>query len=1113
MKKILAFILAAITVFSTVGYAAPAVEVAETGEEITETTGDIKTSTFDKAVLSDETSPDYLTALYGEKERFFNAADEQNNLTDTDGTIYVNFTGSAKQVNRKGDLSTDRIYTYIEKFNPEKDESLTLRADWGSYIPDSCFLSGKNEQKATAGVWYEYINSFILDDATLAKIKAVGGTVLPDGYHSTGSTGTFKIAYSGLYSKPKASATAEITSRSGKTVTVSYPEGIEAEAKKALSTYYGEYFGGKVTAITVGDTSVALTFADTNVENVKMPALVNAAKTATYNEVDLSYSVDRYAIYGEKLWLFVAETDSTNTIITDADGNKYIEVKSGTAPKPFFTKSTDLSYTYIENSKSNTNPTIEEIGLALRFKVDGKATTGALEKSKISADRFADVVIPFTLTEKQVTDNPERNSIDFYHVANPFFFKYNAVYAKPVAQTSAEAEITSRSGKTVTVSYPEGIEAEAKKALSTYYGEYFGGKVTAITVGDTSVALTFADTNVEDVKMPALVNAAKTATYNEVDLSYSVDRYAIYGTKVWLYDAATDTSATVGADGVAYKEINVSSSQGSLTTGALASGRVYTLFEKVYENSQLSVRLRNGSALMDKTLLTIIEPNNSTDISVLPNTWSEYKYVFKFDDETNISKITNINVYHSPSGFKLAHNGLYYRPEASATAEITSRSGKTVTVSYPGGIDAEAKKALEAYFDEYFNGKVTALSVGQNEITVTLKNVNVKNVVMPALVNAAKTATYNEVDLSYSADRLAIYGVKDWFFDAEDASNAITDNDGNTYIQAADLAYAYFRTYERAADRTYTYIENLRNDKEGKSTMSLRWNNGEKDTTDTGFSAEYYSGEFTEVTIEFTLTQALVDNEKNKTEGWPDVYHNSRYMSTKYVGIYHKPNAKAADPSVRIISKTNVAVTYPDGIYPEAAKALEAYFGEYFGQNVTALKVNGNTINLTLADNAAKFEIPSIVNASGNATAAAVEVITDVIPETLDEINYSEIHSGIRFKASLTMEQRGAAAEYGWIVARKTVLDGRELTFALDNTGKKTYASAIAFGTTTDGEKIDKWLRNDGSNIIFSGVVTGIPVGMENDVIVARPYIKYVDGGEIFYGAAKESTLAAVMGK
>ena len=147
MKKILAFILAAITVFSTVGYAAPAVEVAETGEEITETTGDIKTSTFDKAVLSDETSPDYLTALYGEKERFFNAADEQNNLTDTDGTIYVNSTGSAKQVNRKGDLSTDRIYTYIEKFNPEKDESLTLRADWVSYIPDSCFLSGKNEQK------------------------------------------------------------------------------------------------------------------------------------------------------------------------------------------------------------------------------------------------------------------------------------------------------------------------------------------------------------------------------------------------------------------------------------------------------------------------------------------------------------------------------------------------------------------------------------------------------------------------------------------------------------------------------------------------------------------------------------------------------------------------------------------------------------------------------------------------------------------------------------------------------------------------------------------------------------------------------------------------------
>lgn len=37
MKKILAFILAALTVFSTVGFAAPTVEVTENSEEITET--------------------------------------------------------------------------------------------------------------------------------------------------------------------------------------------------------------------------------------------------------------------------------------------------------------------------------------------------------------------------------------------------------------------------------------------------------------------------------------------------------------------------------------------------------------------------------------------------------------------------------------------------------------------------------------------------------------------------------------------------------------------------------------------------------------------------------------------------------------------------------------------------------------------------------------------------------------------------------------------------------------------------------------------------------------------------------------------------------------------
>ena len=82
MKKILAFILAALTVFSTVGYAAPTAEVTETGEEIAET-GAYEVSSGDKAVLSEE-EIDYNAPFYGVKVFF---EDFENGYTDGESII------------------------------------------------------------------------------------------------------------------------------------------------------------------------------------------------------------------------------------------------------------------------------------------------------------------------------------------------------------------------------------------------------------------------------------------------------------------------------------------------------------------------------------------------------------------------------------------------------------------------------------------------------------------------------------------------------------------------------------------------------------------------------------------------------------------------------------------------------------------------------------------------------------------------------------------------------------------------------------------------------------------------------------------------------------------
>lgn len=151
--------------------------------------------------------------------------------------------------------------------------------------------------------------------------------------------------------------------------------------------------------------------------------------------------------------------------------------------------------------------------------------------------------------------------------------------------------------------------------------------------------------------------------------------------------------------------------------------------------------------------------------------------------------------------------------------------------------------------------------------------------------------------------------------------------------------------------------------------------------------------------------------------------------------------------------------------------------------------------------------MPEIVNSARSATYPAITVCT-AKPETSEDVNYSEIYSGIRFQASVTAVQRGKAAEYGWIVARKTVLAGRELTFALDNSTGKTYVYAVSYGTV-DGNHVDKFISNT-DDIVYTGIVTGIPQEHTGDILVARPYIKYNGNNTVYYGNAREASVDQV---
>lgn len=107
----------------------------------------------------------------------------------------------------------------------------------------------------------------------------------------------------------------------------------------------------------------------------------------------------------------------------------------------------------------------------------------------------------------------------------------------------------------------------------------------------------------------------------------------------------------------------------------------------------------------------------------------------------------------------------------------------------------------------------------------------------------------------------------------------------------------------------------------------------------------------------------------------------------------------------------------------------------------------------------------------------------------------TDSYTGIRFMSSVTATQKAKVNEYGYIIARKTVLDGTELTH---DCGKK-FVTGIAYDENTNlVYDVDSY-----NNTFFTAVVYNVPEEMYTDVLVARPYTKTSDG-KYYYGEAVE---------
>ena len=597
------------------------------------------------------------------------------------------------------------------------------------------------------------------------------------------------------------------------------------------------------------------------------------------------------------------------------------------------------------------------------------------------------------------------------------------------------------------------------------------------------------------------------------------------------------------------------------------SSTSYTFAQKANYTFSADVRVADSAALSSVSALKIqARYNSSTNktytATVPKSAWTSIKAQFSAPYEVNGTSYTDIDrvtlsiersaADASSNGLDIDNMKLYYKPVESAGEYGADVSFPTVTITAPTGVEKSAALAIEQKPQKYFGDagryiKSAVFSDNYKTLTLTFsENTGSQTLTLsvPSLVNADKSALYEakSIELDTADINTVFHGIKIFSenFDGYTQSgqvqgligiddigltwrasnakiNLVTEADAHAQFARLGIAGTYANMQAAfSGDKlnlpsaaTYTLISDQRAAKQtavgrfkhqfsyvwGKTVVTGDVDNGSSDwfTMKSVFTTPY-NGYSSPDRIVFQLENTSYES------GW--------YVDYDNISLYCKPSEADENVSFEITGENTADVTYANGIDADTAKALEHCFKTVFGTDVTKLTIVGNTVKLVFADGVRSIEMPSLVNAAQNATYPEITVCATAKPLSSDTVDYSAIYSGIRFKASVSAVQRGKAAEYGWIVARKTVLNGRELTFALDNSNGKTYVYAVSYGIV-DGESVDKFISNT-DDIVYSGVVTGIPKDKTDDVLVARPYIKYSGNNAVYYGDAREASVDEV---
>ena len=156
--------------------------------------------------------------------------------------------------------------------------------------------------------------------------------------------------------------------------------------------------------------------------------------------------------------------------------------------------------------------------------------------------------------------------------------------------------------------------------------------------------------------------------------------------------------------------------------------------------------------------------------------------------------------------------------------------------------------------------------------------------------------------------------------------------------------------------------------------------------------------------------------------------------------------------------------------------------------------------------NAGVKVILRVTGADGSYASFLSDVVADYAPESYNVSSIrTDYYTGIRFKASVTKQQKEVTVEYGFIVTLKKFLGEKELNH---DSGVK-YVEGINYGVV-DSKEVDKIHEIIGDDIFFTAVVYNIPKTKEaySEEFVVRPFTKVE--GTYYYGDSIERSVLSV---